>query len=478
MVASAADAPVFVVDDVDIGRGTVGGDVLSWAATGQLAAGMAVRVLNGERPQNIPIVNSANVYMFDWRALKRWGLKESDLPPGSVVLNRQASVWESFKWYIIGGISLILVEALLIFGLAWQRARRRNAESELAITYERLRLAVDAGKAVGWDWDVKSGKDRRFGDLKTVFGIPADTFSGNVEDFRRRVHPEDRELVWKAMAEARQGRTPYAAEFRVIRADGTVRWITAKGEFYYAANGDAERMIGMAVDITDRKMVEEALASLSGRLIDVQEEERKRIARELHDDYNQRLAMLAIDLENLAENIGDSSGDAAQRLQEFFDRVSELGADLHSLSHSLHSSTLENLGLVAGVKAFCQEFAEQQQMQVHFAHENVPHAIPADVALCLFRITQEGLRNIKRHSGANRAEVRLEGVEEKLHLSVVDWGRGFDSNRRSPQSGIGIRSMEERLRSLGGRLEVHSQPMEGTRIDAWLPFKAASRLAS
>jgi len=130
------------------------------------------------------------------------------------------------------------------------------------------------------------------------------------------------------------------------------------------------------------------------------------------------------------------------------------------------------------VKAFCAEFADQQQMQVRFSHENVPDAIPADLALCLFRIAQEGLRNIKRHSGANRAEVRLEWIEEKLHLSVADWGRGFDVNRRSPQSGIGIRSMEERLRFFGGHLEVHSRPMEGTRIDAWLPFKTASRLAS
>jgi signal transduction histidine kinase len=217
---------------------------------------------------------------------------------------------------------------------------------------------------------------------------------------------------------------------------------------------------------------------LSGRLIDAQEEERKRIAREIHDDYNQRLAVLANDLEELAEHNGGSPVGPGQRLHQLWNGVSELAADLHHLSHSLHSSTLENLGLVAGVKAFCGEFADQQQMQVHFVHENVPHAIPADVALCLFRITQEGLRNIKRHSGTNRAEVRLEGLEEKLHLSVADPGRGFDVNKRSPQSGIGIRSMEERLRSLGGHLEVHSRPMEGTRIDAWLPFKAASRLAS
>ena len=153
---------------------------------------------------------------------------------------------------------------------------------------------------------------------------------------------------------------------------------------------------------------------------------------------------------------------------------SEIAADLHSLSHSLHPSTLENLGLAAGVKVFCREFANQQQMQIHFAHENVPRAIPAEAALCLFRITQEGLRNIKRHSGTNSAEVRLEWVEQQLHLSVTDRGKGFDVNDPSPLKGIGIRSMEERSRSVGGHLAIHSRAMEGTRIDVWLPLSVAS----
>jgi signal transduction histidine kinase len=213
---------------------------------------------------------------------------------------------------------------------------------------------------------------------------------------------------------------------------------------------------------------------LSGRLIETQDEERKRIAREIHDDYSQRVAMLALDLEQLAEDVGDSSGETSQQFHELFDLVSELGADLHSLSRRLHSSTLESLGLLAGVEAFCEEFAEQQGVQVDFVHENVPRGVPADAALCMFRIAQEALRNIKRHSGANRAEVRLEQQDGRLHLSVSDCGRGFDSNKPPAECGIGIHSMEERLRLLGGKLEIQSRPMEGTKIDAWLPLKMAS----
>jgi signal transduction histidine kinase/ABC-type uncharacterized transport system substrate-binding protein len=478
LVASAANAPVFVLDDVDLGTGTVGGYLVSWAATGQIAAGMALRVLNGEKPENISIVRSANSYQFDWRELRRWGFKESDLPPGSALLYRQPGVWELYKWYILGGIFLILVEALLIVGLLWQRTTRRKVEAELAISYERLRMAVEAGRFVGWDLDVNSGKNRWFGDLQGMFGIPSESYSAQIGEFGRRIHPEDREFVLQAIADARQSRQPYNAEFRFQRDDGILRWIIARGRFYYTNDGGPERMLGLAVDVTERKMAEEAMSRLSGRLIDAQEEERKRIAREIHDDYNQRVALLALEVEALAESIGDSPAGVGQCLHRICNGIGELGGDLHSLSHRLHSSTLERLGLVPGVKAFVEEFAVQQQLQIAFTHENVPPGVAEDVALCLFRVVQEGLRNVKRHSGADRAEVRVEGSGENLHLSVVDRGRGFDMNERSPRAGIGIRSMQERLRSLGGQFEITSRPGEGTRIDAWVSLRTASRSAA
>ena len=233
-------------------------------------------------------------------------------------------------------------------------------------------------------------------------------------------------------------------------------------------------LLFLAAVMVERLRTEESLRDTAARLIEAQEDEHKRIAREIHDDYNQRLAVLANDLEELAEHVGESPAATSERLHQLWNGVSEIAADLHSLSHSLHPSALENLGLAAGVKVFCREFANQQQMQIHFAHENVPQAIPAEAALCLFRITQEGLRNIKRHSGTNSAEVRLEWVEQQLHLSITDRGKGFDVNDPSPLKGIGIRSMEERSRSVGGHLAIHSRAMEGTRIDVWLPLSVAS----
>ena len=482
LVASAANAPVFVIDDVNLGTGAVGGNLLSWAATGRVAASMAVRVLNGEKPEDIPIVKSPNIYMFDWRAMQRWGFKERNLPPNSVVLYKHPTFWQLYKRYITAGILLLVTQALIIIGLLWQRAQRKKIETELVHSNslireseERFRLVANTAPVMIW----MSGPEK----LCVYFNQPWLEFTGRPIEaelgngWAEGVHPEDLQACLDTYTGAFERREFFKMQYRLRRYDGQYRWVFDMGVPRFNEDGSFVGYIGSCIDVTERKMAEEAVAALSGRLLDAQEEEHKRIAREIHDDYNQRLAVLANDLEELAEQVGQSPDATRERLHQLWNGVSEIAADLHSLSHSLHPSTLENLGLVAGIKAFCREFADHQQMKIHFACENVPRAIPADAALCLFRITQEGLRNIKRHSGTNSAEVCLEGLMDQIHLSVTDQGKGFDVNSRSPQSGIGIRSMEERLRSLGGHLEVQSHPMKGTRIDAWLPLEAARRRA-
>ena len=146
----------------------------------------------------------------------------------------------------------------------------RRAEAERNVANDRLRLAMESGKSVGWEWDLKTNRDTLFGDLPTIFGIPSNIHVGHIEDFRRSVHPEDRGLVWKAIGDALENRSPYAAEFRIVSANGTVRWVAARGQFYYSADGDPERMLGIAVDITDRKDTEEALRRKEAELTDAQ----------------------------------------------------------------------------------------------------------------------------------------------------------------------------------------------------------------
>ncbi len=213
---------------------------------------------------------------------------------------------------------------------------------------------------------------------------------------------------------------------------------------------------------------------LSGRLISAQEEERSRLASDLHDDFSQRMAVLSLGLETAADMIPDSPEEANRQLQELMNSAGEIGADLHTLSHRLHSSTLERLGLAAGVSSFCKEFTAQQGTQIAFSHDQVPRSVSPEVALCLFRIVQEGLRNVKKHSEASRAQVRLEKLDGGIHLSISDNGKGFDLKGVSDRKGLGLWSMKERVRLIGGRFEIRSEPYRGTRIEVWAPLKEKS----
>ena len=184
--------------------------------------------------------------------------------------------------------------------------------------------------------------------------------------------------------------------------------------------------------------------------------------------------MLSLGLETAAERISESMPETNRQMQELMESASEIGADLHTLSHRLHSSTLERLGLAAGVGSFCKEFNAQHGTQVAFSHHNMPPFVSPEIALCLFRIVQEGLRNVQKHSGAAHAEVKLEMLDGKLHLSISDDGNGFDTKDASGRQGLGLWSMRERARSVDGRFEVHSEKEKGTRIDVWTPIELKS----
>jgi len=213
---------------------------------------------------------------------------------------------------------------------------------------------------------------------------------------------------------------------------------------------------------------------LSGLLINAQDEERSRLAGEIHDDFSQRLAVLSLGLETAAEGIPESLPETNRQMRELMESASELGADLHSLSHRLHSATLERLGLAAGVASFCTEFSSQQGLQVAFSHQDLPRSVSPEIALCLFRIVQEALRNVQKHSGAANAQVGIERVDDSLHLSISDNGAGFDVEDSSRPQGLGLWSIRKRVRLVGGRYEICSKKHEGTRIDVWTPIKLNS----
>ena len=217
---------------------------------------------------------------------------------------------------------------------------------------------------------------------------------------------------------------------------------------------------------------------LSGMLIKAEEQERSRVAAELHDDFSQRVAILALGLENAQEATPAALDEVRKQLRELLNSTMQLGDDLHTLSHRLHSSTIENLGLVPALTALCKEFTVQQGILVGFTSDEVPRSLDPDAAFAVFRIVQEALRNVKKYSAAKDAEVELQMSGDRLEVSVCDQGLGFDLANLSRTEGLGIRSMEQRARLLGGKFEIHSESGKGTTVTASVPVKPAARKAT
>jgi PAS domain S-box-containing protein len=236
-------------------------------------------------------------------------------------------------------------------------------------------------------------------------------------------------------------------------------------------------MLKVIEDITDRKRAETTVREVGLRMLLAQEEERRRVARELHDDFSQRLALLAIDLEQLAQRPAATKHDWAGRVQSMWSQTQELTVDIHRLSRQLHPSKLEDMGLVMAVRSYCHEISKQAKVAVEFRHEDVPRALPKEISLCLYRIVQEALRNVIKHSGSKTAVVELTGVADAIHLAVSDSGRGFDAQTSKGSKGIGLIGMRERVRYIGGELTIHGRPSGGTRVEVRIP-SAAKRARS
>lgn len=368
-------------------------------------------------------------------------------------------------------IVLISVVLLAVVAFIQDYLSNRQLASDITLANDQLRLAVESGKSVVWDWDLRGKRDFWFGDLHSMFGVQSGTFAGHITDFRRYVHPDDRERLSKGIAKAIQTRSPFEAEFRVVLPDGMIRDAAAMGKCYYGPHGQPERMLGITMDITERKQAERELRELSGHLIAAQEEERARIARELHDDLSQRLALLAVEMQTL--NSFATEVAAAESLEALVQRIKEISEDVHSLSHRLHPALLDRVGLVPALRKLCKELQAQSGIRLTLICADVPDSLSKNVSVSLFRVVQEALANVVKHSGAAAASIELTTSRSHIRLRVVDYGHGFEqsSNHRH---GLGLLSMRERIRLIGGELTVRSQPSRGTTVQAEIPLPGAT----
>jgi PAS domain S-box-containing protein len=292
-------------------------------------------------------------------------------------------------------------------------------------------------------------------------------------------HPDDEEIEKVLFEELRHGlRTSYRMEKRFFHKDGSQVWGQVSVSFLNANHGSTPLVIAMVSDVTAQKIAEanlhqrdRELQQLAGRLIEAQEEERRHIARELHDDVGQQEALLAIRLQNIERELpSDSPAPLRNNVQQSINQISEISRTVLALSHRLHSSKLELLGLVSAMSGFCQEFSEQQAVKIDFTHRDVPKDLPQDISLCLFRVLQESLRNAAKHSGCADFAVHVEGLPDHVRLTVCDSGIGFDVEQAIQQRGIGLLSIRERLGLLKGTLRIASRPQGGTEVKVQLPL--------
>lgn len=497
-----------------------------------------------------------------------------------------------------GNLSISLLNnrpSPLVIAMVKDITDKKRAEESQWESEERLRLAVQAGRMFAYSWDVATDLIERSGESAEILGAAKDT-ANTGKAVSAMIHPDDREKVDAAMRKLSIEKPLLQIAYRIIRPDGKVIWLERNSRAYFdsshnlirmvgmvvniterkraeealreseekfrsvfrdagvgmvivspegrflAANrtfcdylgyteeellkktvesitvpedwppfaqklrkailkdrafqwfqkrclhksgriiytetsasvirgpeGDPQYFVGQVLDITERKKAEDALSGMTRKLIEAQEQERARIARELHDDVNQRLAMLAIALEQLKAD----PSEIGIRVQELRKQVTDMSNDVQALSHDLHSSSLDYLGVVAGIKSWCREFGERQGIQIDYKHR-VKSTLPSEIGLCLFRVLQEALHNAAKHSGVKRIEVGLSERSGKIHLTIMDLGKGFDVEAVKQGKGLGLTSMRERVRLVNGTMTVDSKPMRGTTIQVRVPLALVS----
>ncbi len=501
----------------------------------------------------------------------------------------------------------------LVIAMVEEITDKKTAEEELRGSEERLRLAQQAARIGTFEWNMQTGVNTWTPELEEMYGLPPSGFGGTQTAFENLVHPDDRAGVIELNNWALKTGKPTKGEWRVVWPDGSVHWIAGRWQVLMDESGERSRVVGVNMDVTERKRAEEALLhmnrtleaqtallqsredllkifvksvpsgvamldrdmrylqvsdrwcadysldsslvlgrshyelfpdvpprwkemhrraldgetfradedpwdredgtttwvrwevrpwktpsgiiggilifaediskskeaeeallDMSRKLVEAHEQERTRIGRDLHDDVVQRLALLAVELDAIQTDVPDSVADLGRRIGDLRNQTTHITNDVQLLSHELHSSKLDYLGIIGAARNFCKEFGERYKMEIDFQSHDVPADLPAEVSLSLFRVLQEALRNAMKHSGVKRFEVRLWGSPGEIHLTVSDLGAGFDAETAKESTGLGLTSMQERLRLVHGEFSINSQPKGGTTIHARVPVNSGS----
>ena len=422
------------------------------------------------------------VYFFDaltkvWQA----GERRKALVVGGGIISFAAAtaaiafgaVWSTAGMPFIASSGFFFILAAMALELNYdvRRSERlaKDLEESKGELFERLlQMDLSAGAANIGIWTKNIGDQQIHASDKwfEIFGLDP---SGPLtfERYYRTIHPDDRAMVKEAIAAARGGGAEYNVEYRVNTRNAGVRWIRSLGRFEFE-DGKPKFLRGVSVDITKRKLAEEAAHDLSRKLINAQEKERARLARELHDDLSQSLALLSIQLQGLGRDRNDPKL-LQQDVAGLTTQIQQLSADVHRISHELHPAKLQQLGLSAALRGFCREIGSAHGINIQFEDRDAPRDLPADIALCLYRIAQESLQNVAKHSGAGIVNVNLGSSEGDIYLSVSDNGCGFDPEATKARESLGLVSISERIRAINGTVSIESVIGAGTKVEAIVP---------
>jgi signal transduction histidine kinase/CheY-like chemotaxis protein len=436
-IHAVANAPIFGLHSSQLGRGVIGGNVMSMDLVARNTAAAAVRLLRGESGRTIQIpLQLQGPPTFDARELRRWNVDEQRLPPGSIVLFREPTLWDRYWPYIVAAIALWTLGISLVAALLFNLVRRRRAEQSLRESTRRLQGILDTAIEGILTVDEHGVIESANAAAENMFGYSSF------------------EAVGLPVSGLISGKTGHRKDGSTFPIDVGVSELAL-----------AQRRISthFVRDVTERARMEQMDREFSRRLLEAQEAERARVARELHDDVTQRLARLTIE----AGRIG---GPTLRGLHDELVRVNE---DVHALAYRLHPSLLDRLGLARALSVECERFSRQHSIPIAVTIYELPQSIPHDVALGLFRIAQEALTNVSRHARASSAAVALSVREHDLRLTVSDTGVGFAVAQDPERPSLGIASMRERARLLGGDLALESAPGRGTTVRAWVPLKTA-----
>lgn len=352
---------------------------------------------------------------------------------------------------------------------------RRLADRQIKKSQKQLAAAQQIAKIGSWEWDVAENKLVWSDELLRIYGVKPEEFEGTYQAFLERVHPEDRETVQGIIGKVFVSKEPFQFEHRIVLPDGSVRIMEARGEVLLDGEGNTAGMMGTGQDITERKKKDEALKALAKRVVDAQEDERRRIARELHDDVCQRLTGVRFALDDLTEEVAPRQRGARNRLRDAIIHIDQLITEVRRMSSNLRPSSLDDFGLAIAMRRLCEQHQKIHKTKVEFSKSDaVPDHYDPEIEIALYRIVQEALSNISKHASATRVSVTLTQDESVVTLDIVDNGKGFKPQEVSigkpPDQGMGLVFMGERAKLAGGSFRIESIKRKGTAIHVEIPL--------